>query len=278
MPSLSFLLPGEEIIDDGNYKSLIGDGEKVFAGGEMRLLARELPPEGYSHAGYSTAFDASNIPLIPRNEWDARLEEQKAKRARVSDHCNYPALDQNGLPWCWGFGVTGAAITKRLCMGLPLQIISAASVCGPVVNYRETGYYEGPALKYFHDHGGVNVKLWPELSRDRSLASRPEVIADRANYKAPEYIDLGSSFDRYATMALLGHPSPFAYNWMRHVMYVCDLVKIEAGAYGLRVRNSWSDKDGAKNDLGFGGFRTYREGRGTPSSGLSIYQMTASMG
>ncbi|HWB00053.1 MAG TPA: hypothetical protein VG713_16255, partial [Pirellulales bacterium] len=66
------------------------------------------------------------------------------------------------------------------------------------------------------------------------------------------------------------------YDWMCHVMCMCDLVEIEANSFGLRPRNSWGDW-GAKNDLGFSGFNVYREGHGTPSSGFMLRQVTPSV-
>ena len=74
------------------------------------------PPSGYARGalprdyhrypvGYAACAKAFDLPLIPENEWQERLEYQKATKSRLSDIRNrglngqpIPSTDQNGTP------------------------------------------------------------------------------------------------------------------------------------------------------------------------------------
>ena len=269
------LYRGEVVYDDSNYKSLIGDGQRVAAAGELRLLSAMPRPANADTSGYSRKFGASR-KVYPRSDWSAMIKEREERKARCSDYCDFPAYDQDGIPYCWNFGPVQAMHNKRRMQGLPTPVaLSPASVGGPVTGYRARGGWEGEALEYLAQHGATTVDKWPQASISRQYATA-EVEADRANYKALEW-DECETFDEFASALLDGDPSPVAYNWWRHVVYLCDLVEIEANSFGVRLRNSWHDNWGAKNELGFGGFAVGREGRYTPSSGFALREATSSV-
>lgn len=264
----STLYKGEKVYDDSNKAEWQGDGQTIFAGGERRLLARIappiLPPTGFA------AFN-SVYADFPEHEWDARIDEQIDLEARCSDFCDFPAFDQDGLPTCWAIGTAQAATILRRCMGLPFVQLSGCSIAVPISG-GHSGGYEGEANEYAVEHGIASVGVWPENNTSRSLNDKPEVQADRLLHKVLEFLDMKTKAN-WATAALCTKPGPFARNSMNHVMAHCDLVRIEAGSYGHRVRNSWHDSWGAKNKHGFGGFAVYRE---TPDSGLIMNQITPS--
>jgi len=271
MPSQ--LYRGEVVWDDSNYKSLIGDGNQVIAGGEGRLLSAIPRPIDAVTTGYAISFAQSGIKKIPRHEWSARIKELEEKKARCSDYCDFKAYDQNGLPYCWCFGPTQAAANFRRKQGHPFKQLSAASVGCIASGFRSRGGWEGEALEVLRSRGATTVDKWPENSLNRQYDNDAN-RQDAENYKCTKWVDLGD-FDEFFTMLLLGFPCPVAYNWWRHVVYLADPVEIEANSFGPRLRNSWSDGWGAKNELGFGGFAVGREGRYTPSSGFALMQMTA---
>lgn len=265
------LFKNEIVFDDSNSAELIGDGATVNAGGERRLLSRLPPPMGATTAGFATEFSAVLKPFA-RSDWSAMIKEQLEIEARVSDWQNFPSYDQNGLPTCWANGPCAAFSTLRVMMGLPYVQVSSCSVAVPISGGRRGGW-EGDALEYLAKHGGVSVDLWPNNSTDRRLMTDPACVADRANYIATEWVDLGGKFENYVTAALLGYPMAVAYNDWSHVVMLCDVVEIEPGSFGLRIRNNWSEKWGAKNKFGFGGYAVFREGarqHGRPSSGFAL--------
>ena len=262
------------LYDESNYRELIGDGEKIVVHGETRYLSAIPKPTHADTSGYSKPF-AATLALIPRTEWDARIDEQERLFSSVSDFCDFPAYDQDGIPYCWINGPCQAFTTARRIQRLPLKIISSASCGGPITGYVSRGGWEGDGLEYLTKRGGATVEHWPNNAIKRSL-NTPEVEAERQNYKILEALELRKNFDEWATACLLNLPGAFAYNWMSHVMMSARLNRIEKGSYGLEVRNSWSNAWGYKNSKGFGGFAVFREGRGTPDSGFVIRQVTAS--
>lgn len=271
------LYHGEQVFsDDGSYTQLVGDGVKVWADGEFRYLSAQPPPLNAAEieAGFSREF-GDVLTLIPRSEWSERLKEQERLQARVSDHQDFPAYDQNGTNYCWANGPCQAVTTMRRMQGLPLRVISSASVGGPITGYRNVGGWEGNALDYLAKEGGVGTDIWPNNTINRSYGDKPEVKADRQNHKALEWIKLGNDFDKYATACLLGYPCAVAYNWWSHVVMICDLVEISSGRFGLRIRNShgvnWGE---APNKHGQKGYAVFAEGKGTPSSGFCLRQVT----
>lgn len=270
------LYRGEVVYDDTNSRSLIGDGQQVHAAGELRYLSANPRPINANTLGYALPFHEAGLSVIPRNEWSARIKEMEAKKTRCSDYCDFKAYDQDGLPYCWCFGPTQAAANFRRKQGLPFRQLSAASVGSIASGFRVRGGWEGEANEVLCQRGATTVDHWPENSVSRQYDT-PENRTHAENYKVTEWVDL-NSFDEFMTCLMLGFPCPVAYNWWSHVVYLADPVEIEPGSFGVRLRNSWSDSWGAKNDLGFGGFAVGREGRYTPSSGFALRQMTAYSG
>lgn len=264
----STLYKGEKVFDDSNKSEWMGDGESIFAGGERRLLSRIappiIPPSGY--ADFNSVYSD-----FPESEWDARIDEQVELEARCSDFCDFPAFDQDGLPTCWAIGTAQAATILRRIMGLPFVQLSGCSLAVPISG-GHSGGWEKEANDYAVEHGIASVGVWPENNTNRSLNSKPEVDSDRKNHKVLEFLDMKTKAN-WVSACLRTKPGPFAYNSMRHVMAMCDVVRIEKGSLGFRVRNSWHDSWGAKNKHGFGGFNVYRA---TPDSGLIMNQITAS--
>lgn len=259
------------VIDDGNWKLLVGDGDKVDASGETRLLSAIPKPAGHDTREYSLPF-SSAFKTIPRSEWSARIKEQKEKRMRVSDFQKFDPHNQGSLPTCWANGPAHAFTTTRVIQGNPLVYISGCSLAVPISG-GHSGGYEGDALNYLVKHGGVSVDIWPNTSTNRSLTTDPRCQENRKNHFALESFEC-DGFDEFATAALLGLCGAVAYNWWSHVISTADLVEIESGSFGFMQRNNWGDW-GSKNDYGFSGYTTMREGRGTPSSGFMFRQVTS---
>lgn len=269
------LYKSEIVYDDSNYRTLIGDGVKVAATGEYRLLSAVPRPVNADTSRYAIPFKSA-FSTIPRNEWSARIKEMEERKSRCSDYCDFKAYDQNGIPYCWCFGPTQAGANFRRIQGLPFRQLSAASVGSIASGFRVRGGWEGEALEVLTDRGATTVDKWPENKVSRQYDTA-DTKADAENYKVISSID-ADGFDEFMTLLLLRIPCPVAYNWWSHVVYLCDPVEIEPGSFGVRLRNSWADGWGAKNHLGFGGFAVGREGRYTPSSGFGLKQMTAYQG
>jgi len=262
------------IIDDTNWQTQIGDGKTVSCDGVDRMLAALPKPAGHDSRAYSKPFGAV-IPKIPRSEWSARIKEKQTTKSQISDHQNWPCDNQGSYPTCWAAGTVQAYSTARvLQMGIAnWRRISAMSLAVPISG-GNSGGYEGEAVKYLHDHGGVDAELWGYTDRSRKDGD-PAIQANRARNKALESYEC-DGFDDFATALLLDFPCTVHYSWWSHVVMLCDLVEIEAGSFGFRIRNNWGDGYGDKNSFGHGGYAVFREGRGTPGGGYAFRQVTPS--
>lgn len=260
------------IYDDSNYTELIGDGKMVVATGDKRLLSRVPKPEGHDTRRYSRPF-GDVFQTIPKSEWADRAKEMASKKMRVSDAQRFRPTDQNGLPTCWAAGTCHAFMTNRVMQGGSLEFISPCSIAVPISG-GHSGGYEGDAVEYFLKYGGVRESLWGPTDTRRSLDGDPRCGQDRKLFRALEVLELQSEED-FATACLLGFACTVAYNWWSHVVMLADLVAIESGSLGFRIRNNWGDW-GDKNDTGFFGYSVMRLGRGTPDSGFVFRQVLTS--
>ena len=262
------------IYDDSNINQLIGDGRTVVAGGKLRLLSGKAKPPGHNSRVYSKVMKAE-VATIPRNEWSARLKDMMRPGAETLTSCiqNWDSDDQGSHPTCWAAGTCAAFSTSRVRMKLPHVRISAMSVAVPISGGRSGGY-EGDAVDLLTKQGGCSVDLWGYTDMT-NRSNDPAVQANRLLHKAIETYEC-NGFDEFATACLLGFPCTISYNWWSHVVMLCDLVEIEPGSFGFRIRNNWGDW-GDKNKYGKSGYAIFREGKGTPSGGFAFRQVTASI-
>lgn len=277
------LYRGEKVYDDSNISELIGhsyrerlqDGTTVSVieqGGHKRYMSAMPRPEGHDSRRYSKLL-SSVVATIPRSDWSPLLKEQVEQKRCTSQIQNWESDDQGSHPTCWSAGTNAAGSTARVRMGLPFVRLSAMAVAVPISGGRSGGY-EGDAVELLTKRGGVDVALWGYTDMTNH-DNDPAVQANRLLHKSLESYEC-NNFDEFATAWLLGFPCTVSYNWWSHVVMACDLVEIESGSYGVRIRNNWGEGYGAKNDFGFGGYNVFREGHGTPSGGFAFRQFTAS--
>jgi len=261
------------IVDESNWKDQVGDGRSVRIGTDRFLLSAMPKPADHDSRTYSKVFGAA-IPNIPRSEWRARIKEQAERKRRISDHQRWECDNQGSFPTCWSAGTCQAYSTARVMqLGMANYVrISAMSLAVPISGGRSGGY-EGDAVNYLTKYGGVDVNLWGYT--DPSRKSGPAIAANRLLHKSLESYEC-DGFDEFATALLLGYPCTVSYNWWSHVVMLTDLVEIESGSFGFKIRNNWGEGYGDKGEYGFGGYAIFREGRGTPSGGFAFRQVTPS--
>lgn len=270
------LYSGEKVYDSPSQ--ILGQqwtdnvGKFVVVNGHRRYLSATPKPEGHDSRAYSKLLSAE-MPKIPRSDWSARLKEQQERKQLISQMQNWEPDDQDGFPICWAAGTCAAFSTARVLQGLPYVRISGMSVAKPISGGRSGGY-EGDAVEYLTKNGGASVDVWgyDDIGvRDGSA----EIAESRKHHHALESYEC-DSFDDFATAWLLRFPCTVSYNWWSHVVMACDLVEIESGSFGVRIRNNWGNWE-SKNDFGYSGYTVFREGHGTPSGGFAFRQVTASV-
>lgn len=272
------LYPGEKVFDDPRQHvgqvAIDHVGKFVVVGGHRRYLSGQPKPADHNSRLYSKPLSAA-VKLIPRSDWSAGLKEQVAQGRLISQMQSWASDDQDGYPICWAAGTVAAFSTARVLQGLPFVRVSGMSVAVPISGGRSGGY-EGDAVEYLTSNGGASSDVWPYDSPSRSYDSKPEVQESRKHNIALESYEC-ESFDEFATAWLLRFPCTVSYNWWSHVVMACDLVEIESGSFGVRIRNNWGEGYGTKNDFGVGGYNVFREGHGTPSGGYAFRQVTSSI-
>jgi hypothetical protein len=267
------------IIDDTNYRQFIGNGQQVLAGGAWRHLSLVPSPHKRGEQPRAVRFRDSSIDggygagvVIPKADRIARAKHLEETQSRISDHIDFDAWDQDGIPYCWCNGGTQAASTFRRMMGLPFVHFSAASVGAIASGYRIRGGYGGETLEVLSDLGAVDVKMWGNNAVSRSLDT-PESQENRKHHIVTEFVEC-ETWDETATCAVLNLPMSCDYNWWSHVVMGCEILPNENE--DLRIRNSWSESWGDKNKHGKGGFGILRGSRRIPSYCFAVRQVTAS--
>lgn len=241
------------IIDDSTSNDVIFDPQ-YMRGGEPRDF--NISP--------IEMFDApSTIPLIPRHEWDARIEEQERLqsslehiRATMANGQHMESLDQNGQGYCWAYSTTVAHMFARAVANLPYKRLSAHAVGCKVMGFRDRGGWSALSAQFIRENGVPDVEHWTEKSMSQSN-DNPRTWENAKKHLTGEYYaDLtrpvhgqNLTFDMVASCLLQNIPCAVDWYWWGHAVGVIRLVKVERGAYGLKAINSWTDRWG---DRGMG--------------------------
>lgn len=230
------------VIDDSNWQQYA----QPPAGQGMGLIPRD-----YSQAPRYSYFPplVSKLPLIPQNEWQQRLDEQKAQRARFIDYLRdnmgpnggrIPSRDQDGEPYCWMHSGVSGMVVLRAMAGLPYQDFSAFGPACIIKNYRSSGGWGAEGCKFLAERGCPTSKTWPQQSKSRSN-DNPNTWAEAAKYKLTEFYEMddGDMKAQQITVLLSGGVYVADRNWWSHSTLDCALESIDP--FVVWTFNSWGD-------------------------------------
>ncbi len=269
------LKPGELLIDDSTPHDELF---RPIVNGELK--SRGAIPRDFAVDPPTMFAPPSEIVLIPRSEWSERIKDQEAAKSRTSDVLllrGIPSLDQDGVGYCWGHSTVGCQQGVRALNNQPTIRLNAFSVCAVIKNGRDEGGWCGLSAKFLRETGCASMEVWPEKSRN--LSNYNEACkANMALHKITEdWVDLtrdvydqNLTFDMLATCLLSNVPCATDFNWWSHSVMSCDLVEVEPGDFGIRIRNSWTDSYGDK------GFAVLRGSKCKPDGALAIRAVTIS--
>lgn len=268
----------EMVIDDSNFESVIGemvDGEYKGHG----LVPRDL-------ANYPKEMFAppSDLVLIPRSEWSDRIKEMEQAESRTSDillRGGVPSLDQGQAPYCWAHSTVGCVQAVRAINNQPYVPLSAFAVAATIKKGAQEGGWAGLSAKFIRERGVPSQQLWPQGNSNYRQFDKPTVWENAALHKTMEdWVDLtrevydqNLGFDQLATCLLLNIPCATDWNFWSHSTMSCDLVEVEAGDFGVRIRNSWGPNWPTQ---GAGGFGILRGAKCIPDGALAIRASGAS--
>lgn len=235
---------GFPVLDD------FADNDLLFPPSHGRGLDTGAPGYGSvaGYAGVAEPFPAEL--LIPESEWQARIEEQDARRASPW-HLAYERgpvtiKDQGQLPYCWIFATTTDLEIVRAAHNLPHVELSPASAGSWITGFRRRGGFGREAIEGLGETGAVPVSEWPQAAVDRRFDTA-ENRALAARYKAAEWYYV-ESWPQAVSCLLRGLPVSAGYNWWAHQVCLVRLGVIDGEVCPL-LANSWSPAWGEK---GFG--------------------------
>lgn len=251
--SVGYSAPSVFVIDHAT------DRDKLFC----PVINGEVKAHGYVPRDYTKypkeMFDPpSDLVVIPRSEWDARIEEQEKTQSSL-EHVRMggnsgqmiPSLDQNSQGFCWAYSTTMAVMLVRAVNGQPHVRLSGHAVGCKVKNFRDEGGWCGLSAKFQKETGCPSVAFWKEKSMSRDN-DKPETWANAGLHKVTEdFVDLtrdvydqNLTTDQLATCLLQDKPCAVDYGEWSHSICAIRWVKIEPGAYGPKILNSWTDQWG----------------------------------
>jgi hypothetical protein len=239
---------GYPVIDDGTPNDVPFDPQ----------YSRGAVPRDYNVQPVEMLAQPSEMALIPRSEWDARIDEQEAQKSSL-EHIylsgsgggpRFINLDQNGNGYCWAYSTGHTMMLARLRDNAPLVRLNPHSVAAIIKGGRDEGGWCGLSAQFLGDVGiapeGDGPGEWPLHSRNLSRDT-PSLRAEMAKYKSGEtWIDLAVqawqrnlTVDQVATCLLGNQPCAVDFNWWGHSVCAVRWVRVEAGSYGLLILNSW---------------------------------------
>lgn len=219
-----------------------------------------MVPRDYSVDPPSMFAPPSEMELIPESEWDARYDEQEELQSSL-EHIylsgpggtpRFVNLDQNGDGYCWFYSTGQSMMIDRLRRNLPLVRFNPHSGAAIVKGGRDEGGWCGLSAKFAREVGiaeeGTGPGQWPLHSRNLKYDT-PELRAAMAKYRVEEeWTDLTKAvYDQNLTMAQVATcgfnniPGPGDYNWWGHSVCRLRWVRIERGAWGQLILNSWKN-------------------------------------
>lgn len=214
-------------------------------------MSRGLVPRDWTKHPYGSCpyAGAPKIDVIPRSEWDDRLELMDQTKSSLYDLCDargIPVKYQNGISYCWIHGVTHCVEVVRGSMGLDVVGLSATSVGCKIKNFRNAGGWGLEGIEYIAEHGVVPHELWPENKLDRSY-DKPEAWARAEDFKITEWDELETNdFDMLMSYLFHGIPVALGLSWWGHLITAMRPVAISSGKYGVGIDNSWGEDWGDK--------------------------------
>ena len=229
----------------GRHEPIIGDGPEALVLTHPREYGRGLDlserpnTDGFAYNGLAMPFDDSL--LIPRHEWQARIEELEQSESQLSDLIRYEKLEplnQGSTNYCWASAPVACMMIRRLSQNQPTVRLSPASVAAPLKNFRNVGGWGSDAIKYIQRSGIAPVDKWPANAIERQFQTEATRQA-ALRYRVREWVECKPrNLDQAVSLLLRGIPLAAGFNWWGHEVTLTDAIWLD-GEVCIRLWNSW---------------------------------------
>lgn len=243
---MSFSSAGYEsefIINDESPSHL----EDAPDGCNRGLLLELRGPGDFEYGAAADPFPAEL--LIPKSEWQARIEEMEATKTRLSDLIRArksPCKNQAQTNFCWFNSPTRCTEIVRMQQNEKQIVLSPASGACYVTNFRNVGGWGFQALQWIVEHGLNDVNDWPANAIDTKYAT-PDNKAKAFLNRIVEWTECKPrTIEQKISLLLRRIPVACGYNWWGHEVTAIDPVWKD-GDIATREENSWGPTYG---DLG----------------------------
>lgn len=209
------------------------------------------------------SVEATSIGLTPMGDYPSKLvavddfkaviEECHAKQVFPMYHLEKSGVcgnwNQNGLNYCWAWGITAAITANREKEGqTPVEL--APVTLGHLVNWRNTGNYLDSAVQGVRERGIAPLEYCSTMY-NRKPSSYQEGWQEAAlNFRLSEWWDGDTSgTDLYTLQQCLtslscGDPIYIAYYWWSHALTIMGMEWDETQTNNVRVVCFNSHDDG----------------------------------
>jgi len=127
--------------------------------------------------------------------------------------------NQDGLNYCWAWGVAAALMDLRSREGKPTVVLSPVSL-GWTVDWRNTGNHLESAIAGARQRGICSTEFTPNVHSRRPSTFKQGWQDDALNYRIGEVWDCDprSMLQHALTILATGTPLYIAYNWWGHAL------------------------------------------------------------
>jgi len=212
-------------------------------------------PEGFAYGGTAEPFPSELI--IPRSEWQARIEERKARKRGLRYLTRFAGLkckDQGQTNYCWINAPAYCCEIVRIVQNQLPVTLSPASGGAQIKGYRNVGGWGKEALEFISKSGLVPIEKWPANAIDRRYAT-PENLRLALKYRVDEWWELQPrNLDHLISCLFRDTPVACGYNWWRHETTAIDVDWLDGEVVTIND-NSWGPSYGDQGRFNLQGSR-----------------------
>lgn len=238
--------------NDQTYRQLIRP--PVTDDGRREFIPRDIPcGDERSIAMGLAPVSATPDLLVDPADYKEVIADCHARETfplyHQQTHGFAPGWNQNGLGYCWAFGVTMAVMDARAVAGKPPVLLRPTSL-GELVNWRNAGYYCNRAIAHVREYGIASAEFVPDPLSINPRTFEDGWQEDRLNYKASEWWDVAWNsragvLQQCLSILRTGSPLYVAFNWWGHALECVGLEWDESEYLNVvwLLRNSHAEQD-----------------------------------